>query len=107
MLGLNFFTEHLELRIIQVYDRDSQPKSVNDVFLYMYGLVWTYFIDKMVLTKGSNLKCSLLDEAFVHHTCMMFIIKHLHLQKYFIYGPSKEQTRPFHWGRFKGQKVKF
>lgn len=48
MVGLNFFTEHLELRIIQVYDRDSQPKSVNDVFLYMYGLVWTYFIDKMV-----------------------------------------------------------
>lgn len=37
MVGLNFFTEHLELRIIQVYDRDSQPKSVNDVFLYMYG----------------------------------------------------------------------
>lgn len=48
MVSLNFFTEHLELRIIQVYDRDSQPKSVNDVFFYMYGLVWTYFIDKMV-----------------------------------------------------------
>lgn len=42
------YLKHLELRIIQVYDRDSQPKSVNDVFLYMYGLVWTHFIDKMV-----------------------------------------------------------
>lgn len=51
------------------------------------------------------------------YTCMMFIIKYLHLQKYFIYGPSiffwrpiyeiiLKQTRPFLWGlleRSKGQ----
>lgn len=68
MVSLNFFTEHLELMIIQVYDRDSQPKSVKYVFLYMYGWFEHILLIRWYKQKVQTLNAlSLMRRLYIIH----------------------------------------